>query len=102
MKTKIIKLDKRYNGSDHFVYMATPKWQTTWTNVDTIDNIRQMREWCWNTFGPSCEYSEYAILANNGRDVNERWSWLTSNKFRSDRILIKNEEDRNWFALRWS
>lgn len=101
MKTKISKLDKRHTGHHHFTYMAVPKWQIGDTNVDKIDNFRQMREWCWTTFGASCEYKEYHILAGNDRDVNPRWAWMDKHEFREPRILLKNEEDRNWFVLRW-
>ena len=51
--------------------MAIPKWQMGDTNVDKIDNFRQMREWCWTTFGPSCEYKEY-----HGTGKNEMSGYL--------------------------
>jgi len=102
MKTKIKKLDKRYTGYQHFNYTATPMWQSNWNSVDLADTQRLMRQWCWETFGPSCEYEEYRILAGH-RELNERWCWVGGgHKHNSQRILINNEEDKNWFVLRWA
>lgn len=40
----------------------------------------EMKEWCVNTFG----------------DDNARWTKI------GNLIIFTNEEDRNWFILRWS
>lgn len=111
MKTKITKLDRRYSGNEYFKYslpgpgneyfnyMAVVKGFSG--GVNAIDHFRNLRQWCWETFGPSCELSEYTILASNDKPVNERWCWVNETPYRCPRILIKNEEDRNWFVLRW-
>jgi hypothetical protein len=101
MKTKITKLDRRHTGYQHFNYMAVPNWQQNWNHVDLTDTHRLMRQWCWETFGPSCEYDEYRSLFGH-RDINTRWCWLSSAENRHPRILIQSEEDKNWFLLRWS
>lgn len=100
MKIKIVKLDKRHTGNKHFKYMVVIGDMYS-KKVDMIDNFRQLREWSWTTFGPSCEYNEYTILSGYDRDVNPRWSWMDKQEFRAARILLNNDEDRNWFALRW-
>ena len=100
MKTKIKKLDGRYSGNEYFNYMAVVNGPI-WPSVDTIEHFRNLRQWCWETFGPSCELSEYTILSFNDKPVNERWCWHSPNSYHGGRILIKNEEDRNWFVLRW-
>lgn len=102
MKIKTTLLDKRHTGNRYFSYLAVPLWQPNDTSIDKVDAIRQMRQWCWETFGPSCEYKEYAVLAGNGRAVNQRWCWISESFNNEPRILIKNEEDYTWFVLRWS
>ena len=77
------------------------RWEIHFSLTDTARLWNKVWKWCWETFGPSCELSEYTILAVNDKPVNERWCWHSPNSYRGGRILIKNEEDRNWFVLRW-
>jgi len=101
MKTKIIKLDKRYNGHEYFSFMATPQNKHVNMNLDTVIHITEMRQWCWETFGPSCELSEYSMLVLHDMPVNPHWCWRNASQFRGPRILLATESDRNWFVIRW-
>ena len=92
MKIKIQKMDGRHNGNTYFTYMAL---MSHYQKSENMAIVRDIRQWCWEQFGPSCEYYEYEDIARVG-EVNPRWCWLGS-----ERILIKDEVDRNWFALRW-
>lgn len=94
MRLTIQKMDKRHKGADRFIYMV--EWYDN-GKTENISLIRDMRQWCWEQFGPSCEYYEYDCIAKGGLYVNPRWCWIASG-----RILLANEEDRNWFAMRWS
>jgi len=51
-----------------------------------LKKIKDMRNWCLETLGPS-----------NSIHHGGRWHQVTS-----DMIYFKFEKDRNWFILRWS
>lgn len=85
-------MDGRHNGNSYFTYMAL---MYHYNKSENMARVRDIRQWCWEQFGPSCEYYEYEEIACMG-EVNPKWCWLGS-----ERILIKDEADRNWFALRW-
>lgn len=73
MKIKITKIDKRHTGNEYFTHKVIPMWQPGWTSIELSDTYRLMRQWCWETFGPSCDYEEYLKLARH-RELNQRWS----------------------------
>ena len=103
MKTIAInKLDKRYTGYQYFTYSVIAVWNPNWRDAaDRVATFCEMRTWCWETFGPSCELSEFMKLANREDGVNPRWCWVHKYESTPARILINSEEDKNWFVLRW-
>lgn len=52
----------------------------------------EMEEWCITAFGKVSNI--WGTSADTWRD-NKRW-YMNNNKF-----WFRNEEDRNWFMLRW-
>jgi len=78
------------------------RWQPSWQQGDRTAKFCEMRQWCWETFGPSCSLNEFMeLMIHNKPIVNERWCWTSPYEGTPARILIKSEEDKNWFALRW-
>lgn len=102
MQIKVKKMDKRYIGSECFNYCATVTLTHTTSLSDRADVVRQMREWCWVNYGPSCDYLEYRILHYDKKPVNTRWAWMYTSTTLNFRILLNDDADRNWFLLRWS
>lgn len=105
MKVNIKKMDKRHTGNQYFNYLATiprhirvglkPRYQH-------VMDFVELRMWCWENFGASCEYSEYALLTDDNIDCNPRWCWMTNGHHIDSRILILNQADVNWLTLRWA
>jgi hypothetical protein len=102
MQIKVKKMDKRYVGSECFMYCATITLNHSTSLSDRADLARQMREWCWDNYGPSCDYMEYRMLHHDKKPVNPRWAWMYTATTMNFRIMLNDEIDRNWFILRWS
>jgi hypothetical protein len=84
---KIIKLDKRYGGADYFKF-CVPFYR------NNKEQFLEVREWCWNTFGPSCELEHYHLLADP-----KVWGWEVSQW--NTRIYFKTDKELNWFRLKY-
>jgi hypothetical protein len=95
---KIKKLDARMNGYGFFKYGIdfNKKWSHT--------EFHNVRLWCWETFGPSCELDLWHEL-DFKPDVerNPRWAWDRSmyNKTNRCMLYLKDDQEANWFTLRW-
>lgn len=95
MKLRIKKTDGRHVGNAIFRYMVLFAYKSN--EAARYKEISDIRQWCWEQFGPSCEYHEYVKIVEGGLEVNNKWCWLDSS-----RILLISEKERNWFLLRWS
>lgn len=93
---KFKKLDRRMNGYGDFTY-GIDLW------ADTGRQFNEVREWCWQTFGPSCELDIWNDLDRPGDVRNEKWSWDRGQYNKSFRCMIylKDEQEANWFKLRF-
>lgn len=89
---KIKKLDKRMGGSGYFAYKAELNGYAALRLKRSIE----VRQWCWETFGPSAELSEYVC-----GDQNASWCWETTHKNYTVRYLFKTQEQVNLFVLRF-
>lgn len=101
MPVKIKKLRGNFIGKTHFDYMAVPILvpESQYTSYETFI---EMRIWCWNSFGPSCDYSEYQHASvNKNFELNLKWAWLQGTDYRASRILL-SEDAKNWFLMRWN
>ena len=80
------ELDRRYTGGYHFNYC-----------IDFLYRqgplFREIREWCWQTWGPSCE------LKFISQEETPKWAWITDNH--RTRIYFRDDEEVNWYKLRW-
>jgi hypothetical protein len=83
---KITELDKRYTGGNYFKYSIEFLYQQG-------PLFCEVREWCWDTWGPSCE------LKFIEDDKEYKWAWITDNH--RTRIYFRDIEEVNWYKLRW-
>jgi len=81
------KLDKRHSGYGEYTYYVDFLYKE---NQEFYD----MRNWCWDTWGPSCELDMIKNVSTKGE-----WAWIYD-KWRK-RILLKSEKEYNWFCLKW-
>lgn len=79
-----------------------------------------VRNWCWENFGPGIEYEHYnnfAIVKHISSNVSgtvklrtemrlPRWCWDATkwqgSAINSGKIYLSTEEDMSLFSLRWS
>jgi hypothetical protein len=88
---KIKKLTKQYSGGDKFTHMV----QYIYKNGPIFVEHRQ---WCWETWGPSCELDYYYQM---GEKRNPSWCWMSADNGRI-RIYFGSEKEAAHFGLRWS
>jgi hypothetical protein len=83
---RVVKLDRRYTGSDMFKYCVEFNWLESKKFVD-------VREWCWGLYGPSAEIN-YA--RQHYKDA--KYAWMSDNGLR---VYLKSAQEVEWFNLRW-
>lgn len=82
------KLDARYTGFDKFKHYASFRY-------NEMEKFVEVRQWCWETFGPSCEMQIHHKLST----PNHSWSWILDD-YRS-RIYFATDKEYQWFLLKW-
>lgn len=88
---KIKKLTRQYSGSNEFTHMVSYILKDSGMFV-------KHRQWCWETWGPSCEL-EYRWRV--GTSANPHWCWMSDTVGRI-RIYFASEGEASHFALRWA
>ena len=98
---KLEKLDGRHKGYGPFKYRI-------WVNgpaSDRIWNFTDLREWCWQVWGSSCERDIYMFgYYNQDQKIqNEHWAWHYDRDARSGNLFIylTNDEALSFFKLKW-
>lgn len=102
MKSKLITLDRRHTGYGIWkYYVKSPLTQQYKVNKYLF---YAWRAWCWETWGPSKEMTEYdidSILVDDMQNcTNNHWSWQ-NDKLTKYRIYLKNDDDASMFILKW-
>jgi hypothetical protein len=90
MKAPIVihkKLDRRMKGYGEFKYTA----QFT---LREKDQFCDMREWCWNQWGASCEFDFWS------NTKNPTWCWI-SDQYRIQ-LYFSSDKEYQWFLLKWT
>ena len=82
---------------------------------DEID-FNKLRDWCWDTYGPSCDMKDYDFIHevslaqhnDNGGNLNEHWCWSNedynptdSKTHKKRRIYLAEDAERTWLEMRW-
>lgn len=88
-------------GHQYFKYVAIPYVDLrTPTSVQANTKFfTEVREWMWETYGPSCEREYYMQLAGNGYNVNPAWCWHSD--YGERKIFMVDDKTRDWFTLKW-
>ena len=79
---KVTKLNRKYTGYEHFQYIVTVERPPT-NRFSEIQEIKQewfaLREWCWETWGPSKEIEDWIRGTSFAPDKlvsqNTHWCW---------------------------
>ena len=105
MKITVKKTDKRYTGSDVFGYVVDvrstpfPVIHNKLNKSQKVSQFHQVRDWCIQTWGMSCEREHYLQMLNDEFDVNTHWCWHT--EFYDTKIYLRSDKEANWFKLKW-
>lgn len=93
---KLTKLDRRMTGYGIFKFMVKLHH-----NVQEINQFIEMRNWCWEQWGPSCEFVFYK---NNFAEKNPSWNpaWCWANYEFENRIYLTGDKEGSWFLLKWT
>jgi hypothetical protein len=103
MKVSIKRTDKRMNGHEFWQYVAQSERKdfSGFKGVaERMLTLNTVREWCWTTYGPSCELTHWMALNTNGFLVpSEQWCWHT--EYDNFKIYLRTDKEANWFKLKW-
>ena len=88
MKYKVTKLDRRMNGYGFYKYHISPVSRDYY---DCREDLSAVRNWCWETYGPSTEL---------GWSLNRNvWCWDTEYKYK--RIYLASDAELTLFTLKF-
>lgn len=98
---KLTKLDGRHTGWKDWKYYIEISYSYGDVNNRKV-KFNQMREWCWETWGPSKELTEYdhTDLFDGIHCSNSSWCWLNDEHGRR-RIYLRTDQEAEVFTLRW-
>lgn len=106
MKYKVIKTDRRHTANHIFHYYAEPIYDLPSGRDDRIRAFKELREWCWSMFGPSCERDFVELrpvpVGEAGQckmQSVERWCWYSEHN--NLRIYFRGEEEFTFFNLKY-
>lgn len=89
MGVKLSKLDRRMNGYGSFKYVAKMNRNGPGTAL-----FKEIRNWCWEQWGPSCE------LELHKDTDNPLYCWKMD-EFEL-RVYLATDKEASWFHLKWS
>ena len=94
MALQLETLDGRHSGNIFFKYRV-------WVyGPDRIRDFINVRNWCWEVWGSSCEREDY-MMSYSDQDVvtNSQWAWHKVD--RSRYIYLVNDQALAFFKLKW-
>ena len=86
------------------------------SDLAKIIDFNKLRDWCWDTYGPSCDMKDYDFIHevslaqhnDNGGNLNEYWCWSNENydanknaRKTNRRIYLATDKERTWLETRW-
>ena len=89
------------NGHSQFKYYVDIGYERSDPAGSVIEKFFELRQWCWETWGPSREVNEFSSkeFAWQG-DQNKQWSWINDD-YRS-RLYLADKDEAAYFTLKWS
>ncbi len=101
MKINVKRTDRRHTGSYMFKYYVEVKNSNYEERKLVKEKFFELRQWCWETWGPSREVDQYASIENAWtEDQNPAWAWI-NDQYRF-RLYLCGKEEAAHFALKWS
>lgn len=101
MKIEVKRTDKRHTAYSNFKYYVKIKHDEWSERHLTREKFFELRQWCWETWGPSREADQYSDIAEAYlEDQNPAWAWL-NDQYRA-RLYLCGKEEAAHFALKWS
>jgi len=95
MSLRLETLDGRHSGKIFFKYRV---W--VYGGADGIRDFIQIRNWCWEVWGPSCERDDHILSYKDPEvDTNKHWAWLTDGNYRY--VYLTNDQALAFFKLKW-
>lgn len=100
----VLKLDRRYTGSHHFKYRIRINGSDAY--VSSVDNFRNVMDWCSQVWGNSVDVDHHRILQSNKYAVNDLWAWQLRlpgmRRSGTDfHVYLKDDRELELFTLRW-
>jgi len=104
MRFTLKKTDKRHTGNQDWQYVVTVERNANVsfgnaTLIQKSQDLHQIREWCWTTYGPSCELERWLMIPEGSHSKNQHWCWHTN--FNNWKIYLRTDKEANWFKLKW-
>ena len=96
MKLSLEKLDGRHKGLNRLKYRVF----VTGDKTTKFQNFCQVRQWCWETWGPSCEREIFLSLGQDNIGSID-WAWHYDEKFNYCYIYLAGPKQLELFTLKW-
>jgi hypothetical protein len=90
------KLDGRHKGLNRLKYRILVQGPRT----EKFQDFLQVRRWCWETWGPSCEREIFLLLAQNNVESMD-WAWHFDEKWQACYIYLAGSKQLELFSLKW-
>lgn len=94
------KLDTRFAGHQHFKYRV----KILGDYVVRYSQYIEIRNWCWETWGSSCERDILIELADKDESFIRTWSWHAekyNKRFYEFYIYFATDQEYALFKLKW-
>lgn len=112
MHFKIVKIDRRFRGSDNFDYrleFVTYTASQYRSPHDRFANYQLMREWFWENYGPSSERDTYGTIympvIESSKSVARKppkWAWHYDTTDNEPFIYVADDATLAHLQLKWS
>lgn len=96
----IAKLDSRFAGHKHFKYRV----KILGDYIVRYNSYIEVRNWCWETFGTSCERDILVELADKDESFVRKWAWHAekyNKRFDECYIYLATDEEYVIYRLKW-
>lgn len=97
---KLSRLDGRFAGSEVFKY----RLKITGYRSDRISRFIELRTWCWESWGPSCERDLFLdhYYDNNKTLFNKYWAWQSNDPNDCFYIYFIDDGAAGYYKLKWT
>lgn len=104
MKLTIKRTDKRHTGNAEWQYLVVIERAANVPFGNTVivqkaTDLNLIREWCWSTYGPSCELELWLNISDTTPGKNIHWCWHTN--YSNFKIYLRTDKEANWFKMKW-